>query len=97
MYPFAAHMLQLTFLTIVENPHISKTYGSMTQNDESREKVLNAYFNEKLDRGFDPFRAHDFFLLVLTVYMVGVSWYVQTWYFHVIQVVFWRLFHTVGR
>lgn len=93
---FFAHMLQLTFLTIVENPHISKTYGTMTSQDEEREKILNIYFSKKRDNGFDPFRASDFFILLLTIYSVCLWFYIDSFYFHLIHLILWKIFHNLG-
>lgn len=93
---FFAHMLQLTFLTVVENPHISKTYGTMTSQDEEREKILNIYFSKKRDYGFDPFRASDFFILLLSIYSISLWFFINSTWFHLIHLALWKVFHIGG-
>eukprot|EP01080_Neovahlkampfia_damariscottae_P000725 gene725-8977_t len=98
---FFAHMMQLAFLTFVENPHIFKIYGTDHGNNQELEEKLHeqGYFNKKQDLimfiRFNLFRATDFFLIIISMYCIGLSLVVDQTYVHVIHVVVWRIFHTL--
>eukprot|EP01028_Stygiella_incarcerata_P004237 TRINITY_DN1907_c0_g1_i1.p1 TRINITY_DN1907_c0_g1~~TRINITY_DN1907_c0_g1_i1.p1 ORF type:complete len:726 (+),score=164.15 TRINITY_DN1907_c0_g1_i1:274-2178(+) len=95
-----AHLFQLFFLTFVENPHIEKTYGDMTH-DREKDAVLYDEEQGYFHRGRDPIlffnfqmlRSTDLFLLVVVLYNVALYLSDAPWWFFVIQVVLWRVFH----
>ena len=99
-----AHAAQLVFLTIVENPHIEKTYGDSSERilDPETEKVLydqnNGYFRRDLIvfKNFNLFRSSDFFLIVLLAYTAIQYFFDLHPAFYVFQAVLWRLFYNVG-
>lgn len=101
---FCAHMMQLLFLTFVENPHIEKTYGAMTSSegnvDPQARKVLETYFDTKSElvafNHIDIFRASDFFMIVIVIYMILLTALDVSPWVHVLHVIVWRLFHTAG-
>lgn len=100
----AAHMMQLAFLVLVEEPHIQKTYGSGTAVDKNSMRVLydtkSGWFPDKKDNIFflhlDVFRSGDFALLALAAYALTLSLVVPWRGWCVVQVVVWRLLHWLG-
>jgi len=97
---FLAHMLQLTFLTIVENPHIEKTYGAMTANeDPERDEVLGGYFEKRRELimlfNFNAYRASDFFLIVIVLKTILLFIYVDSIAVLLVMTVLWRVLHTL--
>ena len=100
-----AHASQLVFLTIVENPHIDKTYGgdqSERVMDPEVEKVLydssNGYFRRDLVvfKNINLGRSSDLCLVILITYTsLQYFFNVPLWVF-VFQVIAWRLFYSAG-
>ncbi|ORZ34465.1 phospholipid methyltransferase-domain-containing protein [Catenaria anguillulae PL171] len=97
-----AHAGQLAFLTLVENPHIFKTYGKDRHlphhilSNPQYVRVFRNYFSRDLVglvRNVDPFRAPDLFTLVIGLYAL-VAGLFGTPEFAVAQSLFWILFHT---
>jgi phosphatidylethanolamine N-methyltransferase len=71
------HFCQLAFLSLVENPHIEKTYPTMVQNKDSEtSKILydlkTGYFRKDLIvfKNVDFFRSTDLFLLFILFYVL---------------------------
>jgi len=99
---FCAHMLQLLFLVFVENPHIEKIYGSNFSDDHKQavnsQMVEKGYSNAQRKENvllfnIDFLRASDFVLFVATIYVIVLSFSIESTLFHFCHVVFWRLFH----
>jgi len=92
---FCAHMLQLIFLVFVENPHIEKIYGGMSeesttavQEPQQREPIL--FYN------LEPFKnPDDLFLVVITLYAMFTS-LTASFYVAIGHAVFWRIVHHLG-
>jgi len=100
-----AHAAQLVFLTIVENPHIDKTYGGDKPSQEmspETEEVLynssNGYFRRDMIvfKNINPGRSSDLCLMILLGYTILQCFFGLPLYFFVVQVLFWRLFYTAG-
>jgi len=99
-----AHACQLIFLTLVENPHIDRTYGGDEQQRVSPEvqEVLynrdNGYFRRDLIvfKNINLFRSSDICLVILLTYTFLQYLYNLPLWFYVAQVIVWRLFYTVG-
>jgi phosphatidylethanolamine N-methyltransferase len=69
------HFLQLAFLSLVENPHIEKTYpGAVEEESIEKRRILydkqTGYFRKDLIifYNFDLFRASDLFMVLLIAY-----------------------------
>lgn len=69
------HFLQLAFLSVVENPHIEKTYpGMVEEQDIERRRILydkqTGYFRRDLIIFYhlDIFRSADLFMVLLIAY-----------------------------
>lgn len=100
-----AHAAQLFFLSLVENPHIDKTYGGDSDSrifDPDTERVLfdtrNGYFRRDMIvfKNLNLARSSDLSLIVIIIYtFLQVFFYFPTWFF-VGQVLVWRLFYVVG-
>jgi phosphatidylethanolamine N-methyltransferase len=92
-------MLQLIFLVFIENPHIEKTYGSF-KNEPDEKLIKDGYFEKRKDMiiffNLDWLRASDVMLLFLTLYTVFLSLQQNSVVFHVLQVLGWRLWLTLG-
>ena len=99
-----AHLLQLLFLGLVENPHVERIYGSTSNGpDESSKKrmLYNAplvYFGRDLVlfKNLDPFRAADLFLLIIIAYTLTCYFIPFPKGYFVFQTICWRLIHTYG-
>jgi phosphatidylethanolamine N-methyltransferase len=97
-----AHFGQLLFLTLVENPHIFRTYGKdrhlphLIGSNPEHVKVFRYYFSRDLVgffRNMDLCRAPDLFTLMIAVYAV-VAGLFGTPQYAVGQTIAWILFHT---
>jgi len=96
-----AHAAQLIFLSVVENPHIDKTYGSEHDQTQDQTKQLlyeRNYFRRDLVvfKNFNFARSSDMFMVILLGYTLMQYFFELPLWFHVIQVIAWRLFYTVG-
>jgi phosphatidylethanolamine N-methyltransferase len=96
---FCAHMLQLIFLVFIENPHIEKTYGSF-KSETSEDLIKSGYFEKRKDMiiffNLNLLRASDIMLILVVVYSVILSMQQNSIIFHVLHVLLWRAFHTLG-
>lgn len=99
-----AHMMQLIFLTIVEEPHIQKTYGSTEPNINSDEyRILydpkHGLFPGKKPPLFlvhlDFYRSGDISLAALVFYCALCSYYMSLT-FCVLQVLVWLAVKWIG-
>eukprot|EP01100_Stratorugosa_tubuloviscum_P000169 TRINITY_DN1036_c1_g3_i1.p1 TRINITY_DN1036_c1_g3~~TRINITY_DN1036_c1_g3_i1.p1 ORF type:complete len:701 (-),score=249.82 TRINITY_DN1036_c1_g3_i1:108-2210(-) len=98
------HFCQLTFLILVEEPHIKKIYPDFVEEqDPQRQCILydkqTGYFRRDLIvfKNFTLWRASDFFMLLIIVYSVIPLIFIDiSPTFYVIQVILWRLFHSFG-
>lgn len=99
-----AHLLQIAFLALVEEPHIEKTYGSGETMDKERLRVLydpkSGLFPQKRDSVFfahiDLFTSGDFALICLAAYGLFLSITVDNPVWCIAQVIVWRLIHWLG-
>jgi len=95
---FAAHILQLIFLTIVENPHIEKTYGQMQ--DELKNTYAKSGFTKEdfplLYFKLNPWSPEDLFFIVITTYLVIIGYVIRNPYFHLVHAIVWRCIHILG-
>eukprot|EP00741_Cyanophora_paradoxa_P019121 tig00021126_g18462.t1 len=96
-----AHMLQLIFLTVVEEPHIQKTYGGPEPVDGEHVELFKAGFIKPkreplMFKNLDLFRASDVSLVVIVVQALLLSLLDFHPYFYVAQAFLWRLAHCVG-
>eukprot|EP01064_Diplonema_japonicum_P025813 TRINITY_DN3723_c1_g2_i1.p1 TRINITY_DN3723_c1_g2~~TRINITY_DN3723_c1_g2_i1.p1 ORF type:complete len:575 (+),score=122.64 TRINITY_DN3723_c1_g2_i1:51-1775(+) len=102
-----AHICQMVFLVLVENPHIEKIYGQMgTPTQELREKESLTFrdqwgfFSQKRDMillfNLSPYHAADVFTFLVVIYTSIIAFTVQGWEWHVVHLAMWRLIHTVG-
>lgn len=100
-----AHTAQLIFLSIVENPHIDKTYGGDQDSrvmDPEVERVLynssNGYFRRDLIvfKNFNYGRSSDLCLMIVLFYTIIQIFFGLPLWFFVVQLISWRLFYTLG-
>ena len=102
-----AHIFQMVFLVVVENPHIEKIYGQMgTPTEELRQKEELAFrdqwgfFSKKKDMillaNLSPYHAADVFTALIICYSLVITFCIQRWEYHLLHLLVWRLFHTVG-
>eukprot|EP01083_Nonionella_stella_P289047 983715_1 len=96
-----AHLMQLSFLVIVENPHIEKLYGSDTHVDSQTKNILydprRGFFPSGKDAvtfyQLDLCRSSDLGLVLFTVYAATFSFLVSDPFWCVVQVILWRVLH----
>eukprot|EP01060_Flectonema_neradi_P011512 TRINITY_DN18574_c0_g1_i1.p1 TRINITY_DN18574_c0_g1~~TRINITY_DN18574_c0_g1_i1.p1 ORF type:complete len:597 (+),score=78.15 TRINITY_DN18574_c0_g1_i1:109-1791(+) len=102
-----AHILQMVFLVIVENPHIEKIYGQLgTPTEELRQKEELTFrdqwgfFSKKRDMvilwNLSLYHASDIFTVLIIVYSMVISFCIPSWEYHLLHLIAWRLFHTAG-
>uniref|UniRef100_A0A6B2L0I3 Phosphatidylethanolamine N-methyltransferase n=1 Tax=Arcella intermedia TaxID=1963864 RepID=A0A6B2L0I3_9EUKA len=91
-----AHISQLLFLSLVENPHIEKTYGSVIVDPEDAKKEHHQhYFRRDLIvfKNFDVFRSGDFFTLMIIIYSFIFHLLKLEPVYYIVHAIFWRVFH----
>ncbi|KAJ3352598.1 phosphatidylethanolamine N-methyltransferase [Allomyces javanicus] len=100
----AAHLAQMAFLTLVENPHIEKTYGTdrhlphWIRSSPQLAQVFRSYFGRDLVglvRNLDLYRAPDLFTVIVAAYAV-VAGIAASPAFATGQALVWIAVHTVG-
>ncbi|KNE72624.1 hypothetical protein AMAG_16389 [Allomyces macrogynus ATCC 38327] len=100
----AAHLAQMAFLTLVENPHIEKTYGTdrhlphWIRSSPQLAQVFRSYFGRDLVglvRNLDLYRAPDLFTVIVAAYAV-VAGIAASPAFATAQALVWIAVHTVG-
>eukprot|EP01061_Rhynchopus_euleeides_P003561 TRINITY_DN12830_c0_g1_i1.p1 TRINITY_DN12830_c0_g1~~TRINITY_DN12830_c0_g1_i1.p1 ORF type:complete len:576 (+),score=270.60 TRINITY_DN12830_c0_g1_i1:42-1730(+) len=94
-----AHIMQMVFLVFVENPHIEKIYGNMSKSNQEAESETRIDPSKKdmlLLFRMSPFRAPDIFTILILLYSGVIALSVKSWELHLLHLVCWRLFHTVG-
>jgi len=93
-----AHMSQLLFLVIVEEPHIKKIYGDSEGTVERDEKALydseKGWFPSKSELVYfcsvDPYSSTTWMILFMAVYASLVAILPESPVYSVVQVLFWR-------
>jgi len=99
-----AHCFQLVFLSVVENPHIEKTYPTIVQGTgyEDHAEVLyntqSGYFRRDMIifKNFNYLRASDLFTVVILFYTILQYFFDLGDIFFIIQTIAWRLFYSCG-
>jgi len=97
------HFCQLAFLSLVENPHIEKTYPGMVEDRESeKNRILydleTGYFRRDLIvfKNLDLFRSSDLFMVIILFYSFLLNLLNMPYAFYVGQVIMWRFIHSFG-
>eukprot|EP01006_Ploeotia_vitrea_P054036 TRINITY_DN67840_c6_g9_i2.p1 TRINITY_DN67840_c6_g9~~TRINITY_DN67840_c6_g9_i2.p1 ORF type:complete len:603 (+),score=25.97 TRINITY_DN67840_c6_g9_i2:35-1810(+) len=92
-----AHLMQLIFLTVVENPHIEKTYSQIstpTSVELERQKALDGYFSMHKDLilyfNAEIFRSSDLLQMLLGAYLIVIAVRDTSCIFHLIHALAWR-------
>eukprot|EP00667_Euglena_gracilis_P002932 EG_transcript_2940 len=103
----AAHICQMVFLVFIENPHIQKTYQSIsqpTEADKLRDQLLfdeaDGFFSkQKKDAIYvfhmEFFRSSDLFTLLIFGYIALLNFLNLPSAFHLGHALVWRLLHMV--
>ena len=100
-----AHGLQLTFLFVVEEPHIERLYGSPSQSSspdawkmlyDPKQGLFPAKRENVLFAHLDLFRSGDFALVIVAVYGVLLSYEAHSAWLLIMQVLVWRCIHWIG-
>ncbi|KYR02205.1 Phosphatidylethanolamine N-methyltransferase [Tieghemostelium lacteum] len=93
-----AHVCQLLFLVVVEDPHIQKTYPDIVEDPFIQKEKVRTYFGHDLIifKNFLPFRAADIFTLIIIVYTLVLNCLNLPTWFYVIQAIFWRCVLSLG-
>eukprot|EP01087_Luapelamoeba_hula_P001905 TRINITY_DN116_c3_g1_i1.p1 TRINITY_DN116_c3_g1~~TRINITY_DN116_c3_g1_i1.p1 ORF type:complete len:654 (+),score=64.73 TRINITY_DN116_c3_g1_i1:81-2042(+) len=99
----AAHVCQLVFLNVVEEPHMKKIYADMVADpDPKRQTILydksTGYFRKDLIvfYNFNIMRSADMFMLVIIIYCVITLFVDLSPVFYIIQMLAWRCIHSFG-
>eukprot|EP00906_Rhabdomonas_costata_P003365 RCo005143 len=99
----AAHVSQMIFLTFAENPHIEKTYRTITEPTEeqkARDTILydnnGGFFSRSemtLFFNLQLFRVSDILTVLVLCYIVLLGFLPLSPGFHLTHAALWRLFH----
>eukprot|EP01128_Nolandella_sp_AFSM9_P007229 TRINITY_DN3904_c0_g1_i1.p1 TRINITY_DN3904_c0_g1~~TRINITY_DN3904_c0_g1_i1.p1 ORF type:complete len:600 (-),score=134.46 TRINITY_DN3904_c0_g1_i1:39-1817(-) len=99
-----AHMLQLLFLVVVEDPHISKTYGSFIKESEDEKERTDILYDKKTGyfrrdlivfKNFFVLRSSDIFSVVVLLYNLVLAFVDLPLIFFGLHAFAWRVFHVL--
>eukprot|EP01133_Synstelium_polycarpum_P007287 gene7287-8469_t len=93
-----AHLCQLVFLVVVEDPHIQKTYPEIVEDPFVRKEKISNYFKHDLIviKNFFFLRSGDLFTLLIILYTLVLNFISLPLWFYVCQAVFWRFCLSFG-
>eukprot|EP01113_Clastostelium_recurvatum_P001576 TRINITY_DN10642_c0_g1_i5.p1 TRINITY_DN10642_c0_g1~~TRINITY_DN10642_c0_g1_i5.p1 ORF type:complete len:772 (-),score=167.47 TRINITY_DN10642_c0_g1_i5:94-2361(-) len=95
-----AHFCQLLFLSLVEDPHIQKTYPDLVEDEELRQtkqNILSHYFKATdlvVLKNFFVLRSGDMFTLVILSYTIAMALFNLPSWFYILQLLVWRFIHS---